>query len=235
MPKIALLNNTQHQQLRVITERGAEYGDAVMSATTFPAEFRSLQAHYPIVFVKNEDGSFDAHALFGFERGENLFLGPNGWDAPVIPLNLQRLPFLIGTHDGQMSVLVDLEHPRVSATQGEPMFFSFGGPTEYAERVTSVLRTLHEGVEAGRGFVAALQALELIESFEMDVELDNGSEHRLSGFYTINEDRLRALSGDQLAQLSHAGHLLPMHMMMASQAQFRALIGRRNRKEAAGY
>lgn len=235
MPNIALLNNTQHQQLRVITERGAQYGDAVMSAQTFPAEFRSLQAHYPIVFVQNDAGSFDAHALFGFERGENLFLGPDGWDAPVIPLNLQRLPFMIGMHEGQMSMLVDLEHPRVSATQGEPMFFSYGAPTEYAERVTSVLRTLHEGIEAGRGFVAALQELDLIESFNMDVELDDGSEHRLAGFYTINEDRLRELSGDQLAGLARAGYLAPIHMVMASQGQFRALIGRRNRKEAAGY
>jgi hypothetical protein len=234
MPNIALLNNTQHQQLRVITERGAQFGDAVMSAATFPAEFRSLQAHYPIVFVQNAEGAFDPHALFGFERGENLFLGPDGWDAPVIPLNVQRLPFLIGNHDGEMSMLVDLEHPRVSATHGEPMFFSYGAPTPYAEYVTSVLRTLHEGIEAGRGFVRALQELDLIESFDVDVELDDGSEHRLSGFYTINEDRLRALGGDELAGLARAGYLEPLHMVMASQSQFRALIERRNRKEAAG-
>lgn len=234
MPNIALLNSTQHQQLRVITERGPQYGDAVMSAQTFPAEFRSLQTTYPIVFTPNSEGSFDAHALFGFERGENLFLGPDGWDAPVIPLNVQRLPFFIGHHDGQVSVLVDLEHPRVSATQGQPMFFSYGGPTEYAEHVSSILRTLHDGIEQGRGFVRALQELDLIEPFDVDVELDDGTEHRLSGFYTINEDRLRDLSGDQLAALNRAGHLLPIHMVLASHSQFRALIQRRNRKQAAG-
>ena len=59
-----------------------EYGDAVMSAVTFPAEFRSLQAHYPIVFRKSQDGTtFEPVALFGFEEGQNLFLGPHGWDA----------------------------------------------------------------------------------------------------------------------------------------------------------
>jgi hypothetical protein len=235
MPNIALLNNTQHKLLRVITERGAAYGDAVMSCQTFPAEFRSLQSFYPIVFAPNAEGAFDAHALFGFERGENLFLGPDGWDAPVIPLNVERLPFLIGKHDGQVSVLVDLEHPRVSATQGEPMFLSYGGPSEFAERMTSVLRTLHDGIEAGKPFIAALQQLELIEPFNLDVELDNGEEHRLAGFYTINEDRLRALPGEDLQRLSRAGYLLPIHMVLASQAQFRNLIQRRNRKEAAGY
>ena len=85
MANHALLNNADHQHLRVRTTRGAGYGDAVMSALTFPAEFRELQSHYPIVFAKNADGSFDAIALFGFEHGENLFLGQGGqgWDAPT--------------------------------------------------------------------------------------------------------------------------------------------------------
>jgi hypothetical protein len=231
MPNYALLNNAQHQQLRVITERGAQYGDAVQSAATFPAEFRSLQSTYPIVFAPNAEGSFDAHALFGFERGENLFLGPDGWEAAVIPLNVQRLPFLIGNVNGELQVLVDLEHPRVSATRGEPMFLSYGGASEYAEHVSSVLRTLHDGMEAGRGFVALLTELDLIESFDVDIELDDGSEHRLSGFYTINEERLLDLPGEQLARLNQAGYLLPIHMMIASLAQFRNLIQRRNRKQ----
>ena len=47
-----LLNNVDHKDLRVITTRGAEYGDDVMFALTFPAEFRNIQAHYPIVFRK---------------------------------------------------------------------------------------------------------------------------------------------------------------------------------------
>jgi hypothetical protein len=233
MPNIALLNNVQHKQLRVITDRGAEYGDAMMSAPTFPAEFRSLQSTYPIVFTPNAEGHFDALALFGFERGENLFLGPDGWDAPVIPLSVERLPFIIGNTPDGPQVLVDLDHPRVSRTQGEAAFLSYGGPSEFMERMNSVLRTVHEGMAAARGFSNALRELDLIEPFDMDVELDDGSEHRMTGFYTINEDRLQALTGDQLEGLSRAGHLQPIYMAIASIAQFRGLIDRRSRKEAA--
>jgi hypothetical protein len=232
MPNYALLDNIQHKQLRVITDRAPEYGDAIMSALTFPAEFRSLQSSYPIVFSPNAEGGIDALALFGFERGENLFLGPDGWDAPVIPLSVERLPFLVGNTPDGPQVLVDLDHPRVSPTRGEPVFQSYGGATEYMERITSVLRTVHDGLEAARGFYAALRELDLIEPFDMDVELDDGSEHRLTGFYTINEDRLLALSGDQLAGLNGAGYLQPIYMAVASLAQFRGLIERRNRKQA---
>ena len=229
MANHAPLNNVDHKNLRVVTTRGAAYGDAVMSALTFPAEFRDLQACYPIVFAQDGNGSYDAIALLGFEQGENLFLGPNGWDAPVIPLTVQRQPFMIGRGD-ELSVHIDLDSPRVrdGGIEGEALFLTYGGTSEYLERISSVLRTIHDGLAASRAFVAALVELELIESFVLDVELDDGSQNRLAGFYTINEDRLAQLSADQLAALHGKGYLQAIYMAVASLAQFRALIQRKN-------
>ena len=234
MANHAPLNNVDHKNLRVVTTRGAAYGDAVMSALTFPAEFRDLQACYPIVFAQDGNGSYDAIALLGFEQGENLFLGPNGWDAPVIPLTVQRQPFMIGRGD-ELSVHIDLDSPRVrdGGIEGEALFLTYGGTSEYLERISSVLRTIHEGLAASRAFVGALVELELIESFVLDVELDDGSQNRLAGFYTINEDRLAALSGEQLARLHAKGYLQAIYMAVASLAQFRGLIQRKNRANDA--
>lgn len=230
MANHAPLNNVDHKNLRVVTTRGAAYGDAVMSALTFPAEFRDLQACYPIVFAQDGNGSYDAIALLGFEQGENLFLGPNGWDAPAIPLTVERQPFMIGRGD-ELSVHIDLDSPRVrdGGIEGEALFLTYGGTSEYLERISSVLRTIHDGLAASRAFVAALVELELIESFVLDVELDDGSQNRLAGFYTINEDRLAQLSADQLAALHGKGCLQAIYMAVASLAQFRALIQRKNR------
>ncbi|NIA54313.1 SapC family protein [Massilia sp. TW-1] len=230
MANHAPLNNVDHKNLRVVTTRGAQYGDAVMSALTFPAEFRDLQACYPIVFAQDGNGSYDAIALLGFEQGENLFLGPNGWDAPAIPLTVERQPFMIGRGD-ELSVHIDLDSPRVrdGGIEGEALFLTYGGTSEYMERISSVLRTIHDGLAASRAFVTALVELELIESFVLDVELDDGSQNRLAGFYTINEDRLAQLSADQLAALHAKGYLQAIYMAVASLAQFRALIQRKNR------
>jgi len=231
MANHAPLNNVDHKNLRIVTTRGAAYGDAVMSALTFPAEFRDLQACYPIVFAQDGNGGYDAVALLGFEQGENLFLGPNGWDAPAIPLTVERQPFMIGRGGDELAVHVDLDSPRVrdGGIEGEALFLTYGGTSEYLERVSAVLRTIHEGLAASRAFVAALVELELIESFVLDVELDDGSQNRLAGFYTINEDRLAALSADQLARLHRDGYLQAIYMAVASLAQFRALIQRKNR------
>ena len=242
MPNHALLNNVEHKQLRIVTARGAAWGDAVMSALTFPAEFRELQAHYPIVFAKNGDGTgFDPIALFGFQQGENLFLGAdgghgNGWDAPYIPLTVERQPFLIGRPaDGSeegLLIHVDLDSPRLSTTQGEPLFLSYGGSSETLERISRVLRSIHDGLETSKGFIAALLHLELLESFVLDIELDDGSQNRLAGFYTIHEERLAALTPEQLGRLHEVGYLQAIYMAVASLSQFRALIDRKNRANA---
>ncbi|MFL6672287.1 MAG: SapC family protein [Massilia sp.] len=233
MANPVLLNNIDHKDLRVITARGAGYGDEVMSALTFPSEFRTLQAHYPIVFRKSADGtSFEPVALFGFHDGENLFLQRGGWDASDVPLTIERQPFLIGVNGDELMVHVDLDHPRTSRSDGEPLFLAHGGSTELLERMTSTLLEIHQGLQATPPFIAALLHDELLESFVFDIELDDGSQNRLAGFYTINEDRLNALDGATLERLSRAGYLQAIYMVVASLSNFRALIQRKNRLDA---
>jgi len=233
MTHSVLLNNAAHNDLRIITTRGAAWGDDVMSTVVFPAEFRSLQAHYPIVFQKTADGtSFQPIALFGFQDGQNLFLGPQGWDAHYVPIAIERQPFLIGRSGDDLLVHVDLDSPRVSANEGEPVFLPHGGPTEYLERVNSLLLAIHEGVQGTPAFIDALLEHDLLESFVLDVELADGSQSRLAGLYTIDEDRLGALGGAALERLNRAGHLLSIYMVLASASNFRDLIERQNRRMA---
>ena len=227
MAKTVLLNNVDHKDLRVITRRGAEYGDGVMFAVTFPAEFRNLQAHYPIVFRKSLSGTtFEPVALFGLQEGQNLFLRPQGWDAAYVPLAIERLPFYIGMADDEQVVHIDLQSPRVSAEDGEPLFLTHGGSSEFLDRMSSVLMTIHEGLESTPAFISALLEHELLEAFVFDVEAADGSRARLSNYYTVHEERLGHLAGHALETLSKAGHLQAAYMAIASLSQFRALIDR---------
>lgn len=236
MTRSVLLNNVTHRDLRVVTTRGAAWGDDVMSAVVFPAEFRNLQAHYPLVFQKTADATgFQPVAMLGFEPGQNLFLGPEGWDAAYVPMAIERQPFMIGRDGDELLVHVDMDSPRIGhdgGSEGEPVFLPQGGTTDYLERVNSLLLAIHEGVQATPAFVSALLDHRLLEPFVLDAEGPDGSRHQLAGMYTINEERLARLPGDALQALHGAGHLLPIYMAVASIGRFRDLIDRHARRQA---
>lgn len=225
MPRHALLNNIDHRDLRVSTGHGAGLGDAAMSVVTFAGEFRALQAYYPIVFQKDAQGTFHPLALLGLQPGQNLFLRGDRWDAHYVPMAVERQPFAIG-HDaqGEPMLHVDLEHPRINPL-GEPLFLEHGGHAPLLQHMVSLLRTLHDGLAGNAAFIDALLSHQLLESFVLDVKLPQGGEVHLRGFYTIHEERLRALEGDALQALARAGYLEPAYMALASMTHLRDLIG----------
>ena len=236
---LQLLNNITHKDLRVITRRGAQWGDNVMAAPATPDEFRKLQAHYPIVFQKDAQGRFQAVVLFGLEQGQNLFLDPksaSGWDADYLPLSMQRMPFSIGIAQDQpdeLRMMVDMASPRISTgADGEAVFLPHGGNTDLLDHANSILLTLHEGLQASTAFIEALVANELLESFVLDVEKPDGSHGRLVGFYMIHEERLAALGASTVTMLHQADYLQPIYMAIASLSNLAPMIRRRLALEA---
>lgn len=233
-----LLDSITHKDLKIVTDRSASYGDDIACASVFPLEFRRVQAEYPIVFRKNaKTGHFDPVAMFGFAEGENLFLGAEGWDANYVPLSIERQPFLIGfktTIEGGIEkeepvVHIDMDSPRIS-DEGEPVFLEHGGYSPYLEHINSVLMAIHDGHETNRRFSDALAKYELLEPFTLEVELNDGSKHKLAGFYTVNEETLAALDGEALHDLHARGFLENVYMAMASVANFKTLIDKKNER-----
>jgi hypothetical protein len=233
MTQHALLNNIEHRDLRVITTHGAAYGDDIMCAPTFPSEFRNVQAHYPIVFAKMQEGGFTPLAVFGFREKQNLFLQGDRWDASYVPLMVERIPFLIGNSATGKVIHIDMGSPRVSRSTGEPLFREDGGNTDFLQRVGSVLASIDESLASTNAFIAALQEHNLLESFALDIEFRDGATHRFAGFHTVQEERLNQLGAEALGKLQQSGFLLPIYMVIASLSNFRPLIERASKLNAA--
>jgi SapC len=238
MPRYELLNNDRHRDLRVATGHSARYGDALMSALTFPPEFRRIQKHYPILFRKDaETGKFLPLALFGFTEGENLFLDDDGWDASYVPVMIRRQPFLIGFQasgsggEREPVVSIDVENPRVGA-EGEPLFLPHGGRAPLLERAMGMLEAIHRGHSLGSDFVDALLAHSLLEPVTLEITLDDRSSNQLLGFYTINEETLRKLPAEAVQGLHARGLLEAVYMVLASLENVGELVRRKNRRVA---
>jgi hypothetical protein len=233
MSNIQKLNNTHHLDLQVVNQYGSHLGDAQMFTLTFPGEMRSLQSTYPLLLWKPSDSSqYSPVALLGFEEGENLFLSATGWDQDPIPLMMQKGPFMIGQEsknsEVRLVVALDLDHPKVVATNGERLFFEHGGNSDYLERMTNILERIHLGLEHNQLFSEALEQADIVSPMNLNIQLEDGSQHELRGFFGIDEEKLQQLPEEKLNALHRGGFLLPIFMLIASQGQLRPLILRKN-------
>lgn len=238
MPKTEMLNNLDHQNLRIIARKSKEYGDDVAGCLVFPTEFMDVHKEYPIYFQKDsETGEFQAVAIFGFQSGENLFLDSSktGWNAYYIPALMRREPFLIGFRPGQDAeaqdpkVMIDMESPRISKTsEGERLFLENGGNAPYLEGITRLLTLIHEGFPASKDMFATFLQLDLIEPFVLEIKFSDGTPYSASSFYTINQEKLYALGESTIAKLHKTGYLQLAYLVLASLGNVRRLIEWRN-------
>lgn len=239
MPRHEPLDNVTHKDLRIDRRLARGRGYDVQLARVFPVELGPLQAEYPLFLTRNADsGHFDLVVLLGLETSENLYLGEDEWLARTLPLSIERQPFLIGFQSAEQAgmseqvpvVHVDMDHPAVSETVGEPVFLPHGGDSPLLERINTVLSTIHAGHQASEDFSRALVGLDLVESIELEIELNDGSRRSLKGLHTINEERLGRLDADSLGMLHQQGYLQHIYMMLASMPQLAVVIERKNRQ-----
>lgn len=229
MTSHAVLSADDHRDLRVETARGERWGDGHMACLIVPGEFRRVQDDYPILFRQTpERDRIDPYALFGFEAGENLFLDGERWDARYVPLALDVQPLLIGRGPAGPQVHLDTAHPRVGAAEGTRLFDAEGRPAPWLEQRIAGLEALDAGMREAADFVAALRRHDLLEPLTLEITLDDGATHRLVGWHTIDEERLRALDAAALGELHAAGHLLPLFMAVASLGNVGRLVARKN-------
>jgi hypothetical protein len=242
MTRHVLLNNIAHKNLRVITRYGAPYGDFTGTVATFITEFGDVQREYPILFRKDsKTGEFMAVALLGLQSNENLFLDGDRWSASYVPGLVARGPFFIGFQEreegGEMRrepvLHVDMDDPRVSETEGEPLFLEQGGQSPYLQRVATVLKGLSEGLAVNPQMFAALNAMNLIEPVGIEVKVSEAERYDLQGFYTISAEKLAALDAESLFKLNKSGFLFAAFLVVSSLNNVRKLIDLKVRRRQA--
>lgn len=241
MTNKVLLNNVDHADLRVIVHHAAEFGDSVNQVLVFPTEFDAVQREYPIVFRRDANGALQSIALLGLDRDENLFLDEHGWQGRYVPAVLQRGPFLIGLQEGEADsearrepmVHIDLDHPRVSKSEGLPLFLPQGGNAPYLDHVAGVLRAIYAGIEATAPMFAAFEAAGLIEPVSLDIELDETRKYVLPDLFTIGRAALAGLDGARLEQLNRTGFLGIAFLVASSMGNVSRLIELKNAKQRA--
>ncbi len=234
MGQHVLLNNVDHHDLRLITQRGAAFGDNVNQALIYPTEYQDIQRQYPIFFRQTEGGGFKSVALLGFDKDENLFLQGDRWNAAYVPAVLRVSPFLIGEpkagpcgelpSDAEAMVLVDPGHARISRSEGERLFIAHGGNSPVLTQMTQVLRQVYAGAQVSDRMFAAFQEAELLAPAEIEVKVSDQQAYVLKDMFIIRDDVLRGLSGNVLKALNQAGFLSLAFYVLSSMGNLNRMI-----------
>ena len=221
MARLELLNTEAHGGLRLRPPVAAEphFVQIVLP------EFASAAACCPILFAKNpETGSFYAGAMFGFKRGENLLDDDSGVGRAFRPLDVERQGFFASGEE----IAVDLDHPRISRDEGDPLFDEDGDPAEAMRRIQRAIGLLVTGTDQTDAFIRKMVDLRLVESIDISLNFDDGETLRLEGLYTVSLDSLAELDDQPALELFRSGYLHHAYTVADSLRQIPVLAHRRN-------
>lgn len=236
------LSYEMHHRLRVITARGAEFGENVHIVPVIADEMVRLVLEYAVCLIKDpETGQFNLSVLLGFEPGENLYLNGDQWDASYVPLHVRRQPFMVGYasatagdgEPGQAVVTVDLDSKRVQQSEGELLFREDGSNTPFLDDINKLLAALMSGIDSTKAFIDALADNDLIEAAQIKITFADGEQKSYDGIYTVNDEKLAELKGDALQDMHARGFLQASSLLMVSLGHVTNLISRKNARHAA--
>jgi hypothetical protein len=230
MAKLEALNPQIHSQTKINTQFANKLGYDQGAVMVMPNELRDVQREYAILFRKHaETGRLFPNALLGFSENENLYISTNNeWRADYVPMAFKKGPFLIGfkqSEAGQTPIIsIDMDDPRVDSLGDEAIFDADNQPTEYLKKINDILLQMHENSLMMTNMVDAFNQLDLIEPLTLDIQLHNGEEINFAGAYTISEEKLMSLKGQDLERLNGSGFLSAAYYIAGSLGNIQKLI-----------
>lgn len=189
-------------------------------------EFPQAAANYAIVFATHAEQVVPV-VILGARQGENLYVGADGrWQASYVPAFVRRYPFVFATSDEgkTFTLCVDEAYPGVNYLgRGQPLFDAEGKPSPYVQNVLQFLQDYRAQFDRTQAFASKVQALGLLEPMQAQFSLSSGEKMSLTGFMVVDRNKLKGLSGEQLADLAKTDELELIYLHLASMRNFVAV------------
>ena len=238
MSKPTVLNNVDHKDLKVDTRLSLHTTDQVNRTRIYASEISDLHKEFPLMFYKvPESGELQIHGILGLQKDENLFVNEQGWTTRFVPAVLGRGPFSIAYRESDNAppepfICVDMDDPRVGESTGEDVFLPMGGESGYLTYVKKALQTIETGSKFNQTLFTLVEEMDLLEPVTIEIKLSNVEQVSFSSYYSISQEKLSQLSGEQLQRLNQFGMLGSLFFMLSSLGNFQRLIDLKNAKSA---
>lgn len=222
MTTIAALNHEKHKNLKIDSSHAFLHSKDHHLTFLSVNEYTQACTHYPIVFIKGtSDGNFNSIAILGLEKGENLFLKDNKWQASYIPANVRRHPFFMtpkNEEKTEWSVCIDESSEMLSEKEGQALFEKDGSPTHFTQEIQQFLTSFIEQESLTLAFCKYLDSKGLLKQTSLTVKQGEDKENlvSLSGMFIVDEDKLDKLSNEDFLELKNKGCLKAIYAHLSS-------------------
>ena len=226
------LSFAQHRDSCVEIKGNYSFSGKVNSVPLMAIEFPQAAADYAIVFTGTKESIMPA-VILGLRGNENLYISNDGtWDAKYIPAFVRRYPFVFSTSPDpqRFTLCVDEEFSGFNREgRGQRLFGDDGKPSPYVDNILKFLQEYQAQFRRTQSFCKKVEELDVLEPMQAQVELTSGERYSLGGFMAVNRAKLKAVSGEKLAELAKTDELELIYLHLQSMRNFTPLRERLTR------
>ncbi len=229
--KVVPVSQERHLNWSVKTGTNYEFAHNTNSLPLMTVEFSNAAAEYTIIFTGNKDnGAIMPAIILGIRNNENLYLTETGeWKAKYIPAFVRRYPFVFSSNNEGDTLTLCIDENCSGFNQegrGERLFDSQGERTQYLEGVLEFVKGYQAEFQRTQLFCKKLNELDLFEPMQASFTLQSGEKLSLEGFMVVNRDKLKSLTGEQLADLARFDELELIYLHLQSMRNFSSMAER---------
>ena len=218
------LDKNVHKDTKILTGKDYTFSaQAHISAATI-REFPQLAACTPIVFIKDSgNDTVHAVAMLGVEQGQNLYVHEGKWQAPHVPMNIQRYPFDIRPDGDKLGLFIDENSPLINA-DGTALFQEDGEASPLLQQSLQFMDFLANSEKLTAEFVKRVVELDLLSELELRMVTVSGERKAVKGMMGINEAKLFDLADDVVLELHKKGFMGALYAIMLSLGQINRVV-----------
>ena len=218
---IVALDPIRHGALKL--DRGTGYGYSA-AAEIVPiglGEFEAAAHFYPILFAGEPQPI--AVVVLGIGKGWNLFVNAQGIWMPgaYVPALVRAYPFVFIAEEGGGSRWLGIEADVACLGQkaGQSLFDE-GKPTAVLSEAVAFCNACEASLADAAGFAAALDEAGVLVPKEATIEAKTGGTAHITGFKTVDPEKLAAVPDDVFLDWRRRNWLPPLFAHLFSAANW---------------
>jgi hypothetical protein len=219
----------RHKDLSVKAGATYRFAKNVNSVPLTAIEFGQAAAEYPIVFAGTGEAVMPA-VILGAQQTENLYIDEAGaWQGRYVPAFVRRYPFVFSTDKAAKNFILHIDESFEGCNRegrGERLFDNDGQQTQYLRSTLSFLQDYQARFQRTREYCDRLKSLGLLQPMQAQFNLNSGERHSLSGFMTVDREKLKAISTEDLTAMFRNDELECTYLHLHSLRHFGNMVER---------